>query len=217
MKTTISATVAAVALSALIGGSALAQTAQAAQPGRGLRADADNDGRVSRAEFVDGRIARLTALDADRDGSITAEEGRAAIQARRAERVSARFAALDDNGDGALSREEFAAPRDPRADRGDHGGRQRMGGRRGGPRGAWSGHGGGHGGGRGWGDRAEARGPIAIAEVQTRLTTQFDRLDADRDGFVTVEERRAARDAMRDQRREHRAARPASPSAAASE
>ena len=68
---------------------------------------------------------------------------------------------------------------------------------------------------------------VSIADVQTRLTTQFDRVDTNRDGFITTEERTAARQAMREHRGErraermaHRAARHApaqSPSAPASE
>ena len=65
---------------------------------------------------------------------------------------------------------------------------------------------------------------MTIADVQTRLSTQFDRVDTNRDGFITTEERTAARQAAREQRGErraermaHRAARQASPSTAASE
>ena len=87
---------------------------------------------------------------------------------------------------------------------------------RGGHRGGGRGHGGGE-----WGQGAEARGPMAIAEVQTRLTTQFDRVDTNRDGFISAEERTAARQAMRENRGERRAERmarrQASPSTPASE
>ncbi|MFC5346023.1 EF-hand domain-containing protein [Brevundimonas staleyi] len=220
-KTILAAGVAALAV--LTAGSALAQ--QAPQPGqqRVARADADRDGRVSRAEFVDARVARLTALDTNRDGQISVEERRAAGQARRAERVANRFARLDKDGNGAISREEFTAPREARADRPREGRRAGMQGQRG-PRAHWAGnrgHRGGWGGHRG--PRAEG-GVVTIADVQTRLTTQFDRVDANRDGFITAEERTAARQAAREQRGErraermaHRAARQPSPSAPASE
>lgn len=213
-KSTLAIGVAALAV--LTAGSAMAQQAP-----RGARADADGDGRISRAEFVDGRIARLTALDTNRDGSISVEERRAARQAHRAERVATRFAALDKNGDGSVSREEFTAPRE-RGDRAERAGRQgmRQGGHHGGPRGGW-GRGGGHGHGGERGQNAEARGPLVIADVQTRLTNQFDRVDTNRDGFISAEERTAARQAMREQwgerRAERMARRQASPSAPASE
>ncbi|MES2861038.1 MAG: EF-hand domain-containing protein [Pseudomonadota bacterium] len=199
-KTTLAAGAAAV-LAVLTAGSVLAQQA----PTRAPRADADGDGRISRAEFVDGRIARLTAIDANRDGSVSAEERQSGVDTRRNQRASARFEALDKNGDGAVSREEFTDARETRADRG---GRQGMRGMRGGHRGGRNG---------GGAERAEARGPVSIAEMQTRVAAQFDRLDADHDGFVTVEERRAGRDTMREQRRERRGERRASRPAPASE
>ena len=202
---------AAVVLAALTAGVALAQQA----PTRAARGDTDGDGRISRAEFVDGRVARLTAVDANRDGSVSAEERQSGIDTRRNQRVSARFETLDKNGDGSLSREEFTA-REPRGDRAQHAGR---GGRDGMGRGGHRGGGRGHGGERGQG--AEARGPLVIADVSARMATQFDRMDANRDGFITADERTAARQSMRDQRGERRAERmahrQASPSAPASE
>jgi len=211
-KSTLAAGAAAI-LAVLTAGSALAQQA----PTRAARGDTDGDGRVSRAEFVDGRVAHLTAIDANRDGTISAEERQSGIDTRRNQRASARFEALDKDGSGAVSREEFTAAREARGDRAGHagrGGRDGMG--RGGHRG-----GGGRGHGGEWGQGAEARGPLAIADVSTRLTTQFDRVDTNHDGFITAEERTAARQAMREHRGERRAERmahrQASPSAPASE
>lgn len=210
-KSTLAAGAAAV-LAVLTAGVAIAQQA----PNRAARGDTDGDGRISRAEFVDGRIARLSAIDANRDGSISAEERQSGIDTRRNQRASARFEALDKDGNGAVSREEFTA-REPRGDRAEHAGR---GGRHGMGRGGHRGGGRGHGGGE-WGQGAEARGPMAIADVQTRLTTRFDRVDTNQDGFITAEERTAARQAMRENRGERRAERmgrrQASPSAPASE
>lgn len=224
-KTILAAGVAALAIVAA--GSALAQQGQA----RGARGDADGDGRVSRAEFVDGRIAHLTAIDANRDGSISAEERQSAVDTRRNQRASARFETLDKDGNGSVSRDEFTAAREMRGDRAERGGRHGMraqgqgrDGRRGGQHAGRGGRG--HGG--EWGPNAEARGPMTIADAQTRLTTQFDRMDANRDGFIAAEERTAAREAMRGERQERRAERMArraagqtpgmaSPSAPASE
>lgn len=200
-KSTLAAGAAAV-LAVLTAGAAMAQQAQM----RGARGDTDGDGRISRAEFVDGRIAHMTAIDANRDGSISAEERRSGMDTRRNQRVSARFETLDTDGNGAVSREEFTAARPMRGDRAEGGARHGMRGHRGGR---------GHGGARGEG--SEARGPLAIADVQTRLTARFDRVDANHDGFITTEERTAARQAMREQRHDRRAARRASPSAPASE
>ena len=182
-------------------------------PARGMRADTDGDSRLSQAEFVGQRLQRLTAMDADRDGSVTADERRAAMQARMAARADTRFDRLDSDNDGAVSRAEFDAAhearREARADRGPRPMRAHRGpahGQRGMAR---------------MGRRMEARGPVVIADVQARAEQAFTRLDADNDGFVTAAETRAGRQAMREQRRERmaerRAARQASPRAPASE
>ncbi len=186
-------------------GVAIAQQA----PARPMRADADGDSRLSQAEFVGQRVQRLTAIDADRDGSVTADERRAAMQARRAGRADARFDRLDANDDGSVSRAEFDTARgtghEARADRGHRPMRAQRGPARG-QRGM---------------ARMETRGPVVIADVQTRAEQAFARLDADHDGFVTAAEGRAGRQAMREHRRERmaerRAARQASPPASASE
>ncbi len=204
MRTTFIGGVAALALAAVAGG-ALAQTPAApratsqthAQP-HALRGDADRDGRLSQAEFVEARTSRLAAMDANGDGSVTREEMRAAMQARMAERASQRFAKLDADGDGAISRAEFDAghaalgegPRPHRAMR--HAGGPRGGLHRGMNRGPRPGQ---------HPDGARERGPVVIADVRARATEQFAKLDANGDGFVTAEEQRAAWRAGAQQRR----------------
>lgn len=198
--------VAAVTLAALAGAATAQQAPRATAERHAQRADTDGDGRISQAEFVGRRVERLTAADADRDGSVTREELRAQGHARMQQRAEARFARLDANSDGALSREEFTAARANGARRPmrAHGGPGRPG-----PRMAA------HGGPRG------ERGPINVAEVQAKAEQAFTRLDADHDGFVTAEEARAGRQQAREQRRERmaarRAERQASPPAPASE
>lgn len=214
-KTFILGGAAALSLAAAVG----VATAQQG-PGQHRGPDADNDGRISRAEFVDGRIARLTALDTNRDGTVSAEEAQAGRQAQRAERQAAMFDRLDANRDGSISRAEFTnrPERDgPRAERAGH----RMGGHhgRGGP-----GRHGGMGGGPN-GRMGGERGPVVISEVSAKLTEQFAKADTDRDGYLSQAERQASRAEMREHRQErraaHRAARqaqqPASPSTAPSE
>lgn len=199
---------AAMALAAAAGVAVAQQTPE--RPARAMRADTDGDNRLSRAEFVDGRVQRLTAMDADRDGSVSIEERRAGMQAHMAARADARFDRLDANDDGSVSRAEFDAARsgrgEARAVRGP------------GPMRAHHGQGQGPG---GMARMGGGRGPVVIAEVQTRAGQHFDRLDSDHDGFVTAEEGRAGRQAMREHRRtrmvERRAAREASPPAPASE
>lgn len=199
MRKTFIAGVAVAALAAMTGAAA-AQTAAPAPRGEArphrLAGDADRDGRVTQAEFVDGRVARLTAMDANGDGAVSREEMQAAGQARRAERADRRFARLDADSNGAVSRAEFDAgmaahgARGPRAERAGRGG-GRHGPMRPGAR-----------------DKAE-RGPVVIADARARLTEQFARLDANRDGMATADEQRAARRAWAEQRRERRASRPA--------
>lgn len=195
-KTLLVGSLAALTL-ACAGGVAFAQQA----PARAMRPDTDGDNRISQSEFVGQRVQRLTALDADRDGSVTAEERRVAMQARRAGRAEARFDRLDADNDGSISRAEFDAAGAVRA-----GGRADRGPRR--MRGP---------GGRGDMGRMQARGPVVIADVQTRAELTFARLDVDRDGYITAEEGRAARQTLREHRRERRAPRQASPQATASE
>lgn len=197
------------ALTLAAGGAALAQQAPARTP-HAMRADADGDGRISQAEFVGRRVERLTAADADRDGSVTPEEMRAVFQARTAQRAETRFQRLDADRDGAISRAEFdtahAAGADVRPQRA-----ARM--HRGAARTAHR------------GQRMMAHGPISIAEVQGKAEQAFTRLDADHDGFVTTAERQSGMQAFREQRRAHmterraarQAQRQASPPAPASE
>lgn len=194
------------ALTLAAGGAAFAQQTPD-RPAGTMRADADGDGRISRAEFVGQRLQRLSAADANGDGSVTADEMRAAAQARTAGRADARFDRLDANNDGMVGRAEFDAVREARAERGPRAMR------------AHRGHGQGHGQGRM--NRMEARGPMAIADAQARTEQAFARMDADNDGYVTAGERQSARQTMREQRRERmaarRAERQASPQASASE
>jgi hypothetical protein len=179
----------AAAMAVLAAGAAAAQQAPAAnQAARGLRADTDGDRRISQAEFVSRRLDRLTAADANRDGSVTAEERRAVASTRKASRAADRFQRLDVNGDGAISREEFDARRAGHADRAQtRPARAMRVARR--------------------AQRLERGAEIEIAQAQARAEQAFVRLDADRDGYITVAERQARTGAMREQRRERMAER----------
>lgn len=187
--------VAAVAFLTVFGGVAVAQTAAPQRPAR-----ADMAQPVTQADFVQRRVERLRAADADRDGAVTAQEMRAAGQAKRAERRAALFDRLDANKDGSISRAEFDAPRAEHVGRGHRGGMHRGAARMG----------------RG----GEGRFPIVIAEAERKATEAFVRLDADHDGTLTVQERRAGMQARRAEMREKRMERrapAASPSTPASE
>ncbi|WP_169719114.1 EF-hand domain-containing protein [Brevundimonas aveniformis] len=160
-----------------IGGVAMAQDGQ-----RGPRAaDSDGDGRISQAEFVAGAVQRFDNGDANRDGTLTADEVRAGMEARRSERRDQMFARMDANGDGSISRAEFDA-------RPQRGGDAERGGRGGGRHG-WGRGGRGH---RGGGGEMMADG-VTRAEAQSRAEARFARMDSNNDGFLTQEDRQERR------------------------
>lgn len=205
----------AVVLAAAMGAVAGAATAQVPPPppadappppddmGGPFEGVPNRNADLTRAAFVDARVARLTALDANRDGTVSVAEREAAMQARRAERADEHFAKLDANGDGSISRAEFDAGRPgrpERADGDDRGPRGEPGPGRGGPRHAMRGPGGPEGPGAPGGPEGREPGPVVIAEVAAKLGERFDKMDADKNGVVTAEERRAAMPARRGDR-----------------
>ena len=174
-------------------GAALAQTGNEGQ--RGWRMDPN--ARVSQAEFVDRRVARLTTMDANSDGVVAREEMQAQRQARMAERRSQMFERMDADSDGSITRAEYDAAHaqrmEQRAERGEAG--ERRGGR-------------GHRGAHRMGMRLDRDGQgVNIEQARQRATEQFGRMDADGDGFVTGAEMRAQHEARRAERQARRAER----------
>jgi Ca2+-binding EF-hand superfamily protein len=119
---------AAVGLAALVSacGMANAQGGSRApssdQAGRGhggffMRADANNDGIVTRAEFDASRVTEFARLDANRDGQLSREEMRAGRHWGGGDRGRGgdRLARADANGDGNITRQEFQAGSDQMA------------------------------------------------------------------------------------------------------
>lgn len=154
-----------------------------AQPGAQDRPGGD----TTRQSVVDRTNARFDQLDENRDGRVTPEEARAARERRREERADRMFERLDADGNGSITREEL------REGHGRRGGRGMRIARRGGS----DGPGGRMRGMRGFGEQ----GFITREQMQERALARFDRLDADRNGTVTIAERQAARDARRERRR----------------
>jgi hypothetical protein len=173
-------------------------------------------GPLTRAAVEAQVQARFAAVDADRDGYVTqaeararAEAGRSERQARRGERRAQLFARLDANGDGAISRAEFDARPAARVEAGKRGearGERRM--HRMAHRADRRAH-------RGammarFGARAfeamdaDKDGRVSRAEASAHAVARFDRVDANHDGTITPEERRAAREAFQGPRRERR-------------
>jgi len=114
MKTTLSSCLVA---AALLGGTAMAGDPPASDAPRDeMRADADHDGRVSRAEFTASSTERsnewFDKLDLNKDGYITQDEMRQARETRHANmrgKMDERFKEADTNGDGQLSLDEVQA------------------------------------------------------------------------------------------------------------
>jgi hypothetical protein len=191
---TIKTSLLAGALVALAAGTAAA--AQPESPARSPAAEVTRDQALARAD------ERFQRMDANRDGRVTAEELRALGHARMAERSERRaerraerqgqvFDRLDGNRDGQISREEFAQRRELRRGPGGRRGPRGMRGPRGGQMAM-----------RGLGGRLLGEdGVLTAAEFRQRALQRFERLDANRDGRVTAEERHAARDRIRDGRR----------------
>lgn len=130
---------------------------------------------------------RFARMDANSDGVIN--------EADREARARARFAEQDANGDNLLSFEEVQAAREERRENRDarRAERGEQAGQRGGRRGHRMGrHGGGHMGGKMM-QQADANsdGAISQAEFTAAALARFDSADADNDGTLTAEERRA--------------------------
>lgn len=154
-------------------------------------ADANKDGKLSKAELTAALDARFTRMDANRDGKLTQEDR----DLRRQTRLDERFAKLDSDKNGQISKAEFAAGHQARGDRAER--------KWGGQDGRRFGRGGPHGFGKGgmfggFGRGGDKDGPVTRAEFLAQPLAMFDRADANKDGFVTAEEMQAVRQAARD-------------------
>lgn len=218
-KTALTFTAAAIALA---GTAALAQ-------GHMTRADTDGDGQITRAELTaqaddmfarmdandDGvidaedrsarRMERFAAADADGDGEITQAEMQAMHEAReqrretrRTDRMAKMFDRMDADNSGGLSQEELRAMHEARGERGQH--EHRRSGKRG--------HRGMRGGGMHMLRMADSDGDrrVTRAEFDAALAAHFTKVDTDGNGAISAEERQAAHEAMRAERRAKRAA-----------
>jgi hypothetical protein len=78
----------------------------------GPREDPYGDATVAKADVVKAGMARFDQLDANHDGTISADELASASQGRGGRGL----ARADANGDGAITRDEFAASQGQRFD-----------------------------------------------------------------------------------------------------
>jgi EF hand len=153
-------------------------------------------GPKTRAD-VEARVKTyFAAVDANKDGFIVAAEAEAMRTKHRAEMGDAHFAAMDSNKDGSISRAEFDAGHQG----GDHQGpnaegESEHGKMRGGRHGKMGDM---MGGGRMF-ERADANadGKVSLAEALAKPLARFDAADTNKDGTLTPEERKAARETMR--------------------
>ncbi|NJM49801.1 MAG: hypothetical protein HC843_02040 [Sphingomonadales bacterium] len=169
---------------------------------RAMKADADGNGMISKSETMAAADERFAKMDVDGNGQIDTAD--------REAKVRQNFAEMDSNKDGTLTEAEFVAGhkakmeerkerRSAMINRGE--GEMRGEGRRGGKgkRGG-RGHGGDDAG--KWG-MADTNGDKAISrqEYDAATLARFTKADADGDGNITREERRAHRKAMREERK----------------
>ncbi len=159
----------------LIGGAAILALAV---PAIAQMAKTDRPAQT-RAEAEAKVRSHFAMIDPDKDGYVTAQD----MSAMRGAAMGKIFERMDTDKNGAISRAEFDTARSVghRGMGGEHG--MRMG----------------HGGGRMMmmAD-ADKDGRVSQAEAVTGALAMFDRADTDKNGTLTPEERRAARQAMRE-------------------
>jgi len=80
----------------------------------GPKADLNQDGQVTKAEFTQTALDKFATADTNSDNMLDKAERKALREARRDQRDAKRFERLDANGDGALTPDEIAAKRDER-------------------------------------------------------------------------------------------------------
>lgn len=169
------------------GGIAYAQAGSEQRgPGRHMLFDAldsDKDGTITRAEAVAAAEKRFAETDTDRNGVISQAERDAMHEKMREEH----FKRMDTDGNGQLSREEFRAAHDRmRSAMGaDEKGEGSMGKHR-------------HHHGMGMMGKGMGRmqGDISKEQFLARPLAMFDRIDANKDGRITAQERDAAHKRM---------------------
>ena len=190
-----------------LAGTAIGGVAIAGQMGGGaMRADTDNDGAISRAEYVAQSDQRFARLDANGDGLLSGDEltGRGGrrmadadtnkdgkvSKAEFAAQAADRFSKLDVNKDGKISGDEMKAMMERmREGRGGRGMAPP-------PPGDAMGEPGGH---RGMMARSDIDhdGRISRAEALAQAEARFAKLDSNKDGFIDKAEMDAAHDRMK--------------------
>ena len=185
-------------------GAALVAVPVLAAPGGAAKGDADGNGVLTRAEAQASATQMFAKMDANKDGKLDAADR----TVQHAERQAKMFASLDADGNGSISKAEWDQHSADRAEkRAERGEKRAAAGEAGeGKRDVMRGHHGKRGGHHGMGGRmmgkADTDGDKAIseAEFQTAALARFDAADANKDGQVTAEERKAQRGEWRAKR-----------------
>ncbi len=169
---------------------AVSLTSAALYAAPGIKADADGDKAVTKTEALAAADARFAKMDANGDGTLN--------EADKAARVAQRFNVMDADKNGSLSQAEFVAAHEARADKRDDRREKRMG--RGGPEGKMGRRGGRHGGGMKMLAMADTNNDKAVsrAEFRTAAEARFAKADANSDGTISADERKAGRGKWRD-------------------
>jgi Ca2+-binding EF-hand superfamily protein len=159
-----------------------------------VKPDADGNGSVTKAEMLAAADARFAKMDANGDGTLS--------EADKAAMVKKHFAEIDADKNGSISETEFVASHEARAEKREDRREMRMG--RGGPDGDMGGkmgrHGGRHGGGMRMMAMADTNGDKAVSKAEFRAAAEarFVKADANNDGTITADERKAGRGKWRD-------------------
>lgn len=173
---------------ALLGLAAVFATPVLAQPSPTPRAPspAMRDIEPQQRTEVEARLrARLGAMDTNKDGTVSTDEMRSYAQTESKARYDREFADMDADRNGQISRAEFDAQHANRPTARGMGGMRAMAGMRGGDVSGM-----GFPGGQG----------MVINDVVADVLQRFDATDANKDGRVSPEERRAMRDRLREAR-----------------
>ncbi len=80
-------------------------------------ADADQDGRISKSEFMAAANDRFINTDTNGDALISEDERKAHREVRRSNFQQKRFDQFDQNGDGVITRSEYEAQSENRSER----------------------------------------------------------------------------------------------------
>lgn len=177
---------------------AVSLTSAALYAAPGMKADADGNKTVTRAEAMAAADARFAKMDANGDGTLNSAD--------KVAKVKMHFAKMDTDKNGAITESEFVAAHEARAEMRKDRQAKRMGqGRpdRGDAEHA-KGRGGRHHGGGGMKmlAMADTNGDKAVtqAEFRTAAEARFAKADANGDGSITAAERKTMREDRRDRR-----------------